>query len=80
MTEDVRNRARRPQYLEAMKDMFAQTDTHWAPWTVIDGNNKEAARIAALSRAADALAGFLPKNPPEPGPDQEAMRKALDED
>jgi polyphosphate kinase 2 (PPK2 family) len=75
--EDVRNRARRDDYLKAMKDMFAQTDTRWAPWTVIDGNDKKAARIAALTRAAEALAAALPKKPPEPGPDQEAMQKAL---
>src|SRR5690606_5459791 len=32
--EDFRNRARRADYLAAMADMFARTDTHWAPWTV----------------------------------------------
>ena len=46
--EDLRNRARRADYLAAIKDMFDQTDTRWAPWTVIDGNDKKAARIAAL--------------------------------
>ena len=76
--EDIRNRARRDEYLAALKDMFANTDTHWAPWTAIDGNNKKAARIAALRRVADALAGALPKEPPRPGPEQAAMRKALD--
>ena len=76
--EDIRNRGRRGDYLGALKDMFANTDTHWAPWTVIDGNNKKAARIAALTRVADALAGALPKEPPKPGPEQAAMRKALD--
>ena len=60
--------------------MFAHTDTHWAPWTVIDGNDKKSARIAALTRVADALAGVLPKNPPAPGPDQEALEKALGKD
>ena len=78
--EDVRNRARRDDYLKAYADMFAHTDTHWAPWTAIDGNNKEAARIAALTRVADALAGTLPKDPPAPGPAYEAMKKALGKD
>ena len=36
--------------------MFAETDTRWAPWTAIDGNDKKAARIAALTRVAEALA------------------------
>ena len=62
--EDVRNRARRKDYLEAIKDMFEQTDMHWAPWTVIDGNDKKAARIAALTRVAEALASALPAEPP----------------
>lgn len=75
--EDIRNRAKRGDYLKAYADMFAHTDTHWAPWTAIDGNNKESARIAALTRVADALAGVLPKDPPAAGPDQEAMKKAL---
>ena len=78
--EDLRNRAKRDDYLDAYADMFAHTDTHWAPWTVIDGNDKKSARIAALTRVADALAAALPKDPPEPGPDQEAMRKALGKD
>jgi len=78
--EDVRNRARRDDYLAALRDMFAHTDTHWAPWTVIDGNNKKAARIAALTKVADRLTAALPKDPPEPGPDQEAMKKALGKD
>ena len=78
--EDIRNRAKRGPYLDAMKDMFAHNDTHWAPWTVIDGNNKKAARIAALTRVADALAGVLPKDPPAPGPDQDELRKALGKD
>jgi len=78
--EDIRNRAKRGDYLKAYADMFAHTDTHWAPWTVIDGNDKKAARIAALTRVADALVGVLPKDPPEPGPEHEAMRNALGTD
>jgi polyphosphate kinase 2 (PPK2 family) len=76
--EDIRNRSKRDDYLKALKDMFAHTDTHWAPWTVIDGNDKKAARIAALSQVAEALAGVLPKDPPKPGPVHEEMKKTLD--
>ena len=75
--EDIRNRAKRDDYLDALKDMFVHTDTHWAPWTVIDGNDKKAARIAALTRVADALADALPKSPPKSGPELESMKKAL---
>ena len=53
--DDYRNRARRADYLKAYHDMFERTDTRWAPWVVIDGNNKKAARIAALTAIADIL-------------------------
>lgn len=69
--EDFRNRARRADYLAAMKEMFAQTDSRWAPWTAIDGNDKKAARIAALSRVADTLAATLPADPPHFSPEME---------
>ena len=62
--EDFRNRARRADYLAALADMFEHTDTRWAPWTVIDGNDKKAARIAALSRVDEVLDDALPDDPP----------------
>lgn len=63
--DDFRNRARRADYLKAMHDMFARTDTRWAPWKVIDGNNKKAARLAVLMHVADRLeAGVKMKAPP----------------
>ena len=75
--EDLRNRARRKDYLAAIKDMFDQTDTRWAPWTVIDGNNKKAARIAALTRVAEALAAACPAKPPPVSPEMERLAQAL---
>lgn len=78
--DDYRNRARRADYEKAMADMFKQTDTRWAPWSVIDGNNKKAARIAALTRVADALEAAVPMTPPDADPEFETMaRKALDQ-
>src|SRR3546814_3884403 len=50
-----RNRARRAEYLDAIQEMLARTNSHWAPWTVIDGNNQKAARIAALESIAEQL-------------------------
>lgn len=76
--EDYRNRARRADYLAAMAEMFKRTDTRWAPWTVIDGNNKEAARIAALTAIADRLEANVPMEPPPIDPAIEKIaRKAL---
>jgi polyphosphate kinase 2 (PPK2 family) len=74
--EDLRNRGRHKEYVEAIKDMFAQTDMRWAPWTVIDGNDKKAARIAALTRVADALATALPADPPPIRPEMEQLAQA----
>jgi hypothetical protein len=39
--EDFRNRARRDDYLAATQDMFAQTSTRWAPWTIIRRQQQE---------------------------------------
>lgn len=75
--EDLRNRARRADYLAALADMFAQTDTRWAPWTAIDGNDKKAARIAALTRVAEALESALPKGPPPDRPETVQWAQAL---
>jgi polyphosphate kinase 2 (PPK2 family) len=73
--EDFRNRARRDDYLAAIKDMFAHTNTRWAPWQVIDGNNKKAARIAALTTIAEALERAVPVKPPAASPEIEALAR-----
>ncbi len=69
--EDFRNRARREDYLAALRDMFRETDTRWAPWTVIDGNDKKSARIAVLRAVADALRSHVPADPPAMRPEME---------
>jgi len=75
--EDFRNRARRDDYLEAMKEMFDFTDTRWAPWRVIDGNDKKSARIAALTVVADAMKASLPAGPPADRPEMEQLERQL---
>ncbi len=62
--EDFRNRDRRADYVEAMEEMFARTDTRHAPWKVIDGTHKKYARIAALTYVADVLEKAIPMKPP----------------
>lgn len=74
--EDFRNRARREDYVAAIEEMLERTSTRWAPWTVIDGNNKKAARIAALTAIADALEGNCPLKPPAADPEVEALARA----
>lgn len=61
--DDYRNRAKREDYTKAYGVMFERTDTRWAPWKVIDGNDKKAARIAALSYVADRLEAAVDMTP-----------------
>lgn len=74
--EDYRNRAKRGEYLAAMHDMFAQTDTGGAPWTVINGNDKKAARILALTEVADQLEAAVDMTPPLLDPELERVARA----
>ncbi|WP_066658692.1 MULTISPECIES: polyphosphate kinase 2 family protein [unclassified Sphingomonas] len=74
--DDYRNRARRADYLDAMHEMFARTNTEIAPWVVIDGNDKKAARIAALTAIAHALEARVPMDPPALDPAVEAAARA----
>jgi len=74
--EDYRNRARRADYLLAMHDMFARTDTGGAPWTVINGNDKKAARIHALTVIADHLEAQVDMTPPPLDPEVERVARA----
>ena len=60
-------RDERERTTAALHELFAQTDTRWAPWRVIDANDKQAARIAALTILADALDQAVPAEPPATG-------------
>ena len=73
--DDFRNRAKRPAYLDAMHDMFARTDTAGAPWFVVDGNDKKAARMAALDHIADRLSANVDMTPPLLDPDVAAVAR-----
>jgi AMP-polyphosphate phosphotransferase len=54
----------RADYLEPLTEQINWTDTRWAPWTLIDANNREAARFGVMAAVADALERALPKDPP----------------
>ena len=53
--DDWRNRKRRPDYEEAIQDMFDRTHRPDAPWHVVPANDKKYARIAVLRTCVDAL-------------------------
>ncbi len=75
--EDFRNRARREDYIAAIREMFVCTNTRWAPWTIIDGNNKKAARITALTAVAEALERSVPMKPVPVSAEVEALAEAI---
>ena len=53
--EDWRNREKWDVYEEAIDEMIAKTSTEYAPWTVVEGNNKLYARIKILNTVIDRL-------------------------
>lgn len=53
--EDWRNREKWDQYEAAVNDMLERTSTEFAPWHVIESNDKLYARIKVLRIVADAL-------------------------
>lgn len=53
--EDWRNREKWDQYQEAVNEMLVRTDTKYAPWTIIESNDKKFARIKVLSIVCEQL-------------------------
>ncbi len=46
--EDWRNREKRPAYEMAVIEMLERTDTSFAPWIVVEANDKDYARVKVL--------------------------------
>jgi polyphosphate:AMP phosphotransferase len=53
--DDYRNRERWDDYEHAVNDMVERTSTEYAPWILIEGNDKPYARIKALKAYCDRL-------------------------
>ena len=45
----------REQYEEAVNEMLIRTSTEYAPWIVVEGNDKYYARLKVLETVIDAL-------------------------
>ena len=63
--EELREPPARTAYRAAVVETLAQTDTRWAPWSVIDANDDDAALIAALTVVVEALEKAIPHDPPQ---------------
>ena len=57
--EDWRNRDKYPQYKQAVDDMFRLTSTTFAPWILLESDDKKYARIQALKAINEALEARL---------------------
>ena len=53
--EDWRNREKWEAYEVALDDMLQYTSTEFAPWHIIESNNKQYARIKAIETVIDAI-------------------------
>ncbi len=57
--DDYRNRERWRDYELAANEMVARTSTEYAPWTLIEANDKRHARLKALETVCTALKTLL---------------------
>ena len=60
--EDWRNREKWDAYEDAINDMVVRTSTEYAPWTLVEGNNKYFARIKVLETVCNSLEDLLKKS------------------
>ena len=60
--EDWRNREKYPEYCVAINDMLRMTSTNFAPWIIIESDDKRYARIKALKAINAAIEERLKKD------------------
>lgn len=53
--EDWRNRAKWEEYEQAVDEMLVRTSTTYAPWTVVEANSKQYARVKVLETVVEAI-------------------------
>ncbi len=53
--EDWRNREKWDEYEKAADEMLVRTSTTYAPWIIVEGNNKYYARVKVLRSVAEAM-------------------------
>ncbi|MGZ4981892.1 MAG: polyphosphate:AMP phosphotransferase, partial [Methylobacter sp.] len=62
--EDWRNRKKWNEYEHAVCDMVDRTSTEIAPWTLIEANDKNFARIKILKTLCQRIEDEMRKNSP----------------
>lgn len=53
--EDWRNREKYPEYCQAIDDMFDRTSTDFAPWNIVESDDKHYARVKVLKTLNAAI-------------------------
>jgi polyphosphate kinase 2 (PPK2 family) len=66
--EDWRNRKRRKPYTVAIEEMLERTDTAWAPWYLIEGDQKRWARVKVVETVNAALEAGMRAHGIDPPP------------
>jgi AMP-polyphosphate phosphotransferase len=64
--EDWRNREKWAAYEEAVEQMLVKTSTTTAPWTLVEGNDKNWARTKVLAKLVKILAAEMEYQPADP--------------
>ena len=62
--EDLVDRARRSDYLEAYEEVISETSTDWAPWHVVPADHNWIRNLAVAELLAHTLHELDPKLPP----------------
>jgi polyphosphate kinase 2 (PPK2 family) len=57
--EDWRNRAKWPEYSQAVETMLERTSTSTAPWTLVEANDKRHARVKVVRTVIRAIKNAL---------------------
>ncbi len=73
--EDWRNRDKWELYTQAVEEMILKTSTLSAPWTLVEGNSKNYARIKVLKTVVDGLSTALKYDPFTNAPTTETKKK-----
>ena len=68
---DLESYSRWDEYSRARDDMFAATDTDFAPWYVADSNDKKRARLNIISHLLEHIPYESPPREPVVLPERE---------
>lgn len=81
--EDWRNRHKWVEYEDAVNEMLERTDTSFAPWTVVEAEDKRFARVKVLQTVTERMAKALLDQgldvPPEAIPPSVAAERSAQE-